>query len=73
MDPAGPSLSNSSSSSEQNQESWQNERDVFLTPGMRNHNILRFIAAERRGSELWLISEFHERVRKDGLPALGVQ
>ncbi|XP_043961034.1 activin receptor type-2B-like isoform X1 [Gambusia affinis] len=49
----------------QNQESWQNERDVFLTPGMRHHNILRFIAAERRGSlpesELWLISEFHER------------
>ncbi|XP_015258517.1 PREDICTED: activin receptor type-2B [Cyprinodon variegatus] len=49
----------------QNKESWQNERDVFLTPGMRHENILRFIGAERRGShpesELWLISEFHER------------
>ncbi|KAM4718110.1 activin receptor type-2B [Anableps anableps] len=49
----------------QNKESWQNERDVFLTPGMRHENILRFIAAESRGShpesELWLISEFHER------------
>ncbi|MEQ2202098.1 Activin receptor type-2B, partial [Xenoophorus captivus] len=49
----------------QNKESWQNEREVFLTPGMRHENILRFIGAERRGShletELWLVSEFHER------------
>lgn len=39
-----------------------------MTPGMRHENILRFIAAEKRGShpeaELWLITEFHERVRK---------
>ncbi len=37
-------------------------------PGMRHENILRYIAAEKRGShleaELWLITEFHERVRK---------
>ncbi|XP_061569675.1 activin receptor type-2B isoform X2 [Cololabis saira] len=49
----------------QNKESWQNEREVFLTPGMRHENILRFIGAERRGShletELWIITEFHER------------
>ncbi|KAI3355562.1 hypothetical protein L3Q82_018387, partial [Scortum barcoo] len=49
----------------QNKESWQNERDVFTTPGMRHENILRYIAAEKRGShleaELWLITEFHER------------
>lgn len=40
---------------------------MFLTPGMRHENILKYIAAERRGShleaELWLITEFHERVR----------
>lgn len=39
-----------------------------MTPGMRHENILRFIAAEKRGShleaELWLITEFHERVRR---------
>uniref|UniRef100_A0A669B1F0 Serine/threonine-protein kinase receptor n=1 Tax=Oreochromis niloticus TaxID=8128 RepID=A0A669B1F0_ORENI len=49
----------------QNKDSWENERDVFMTPGMRHANILRFIAAEKRGSypeaELWLITEFHER------------
>uniref|UniRef100_A0A1A8QPR3 Serine/threonine-protein kinase receptor n=1 Tax=Nothobranchius rachovii TaxID=451742 RepID=A0A1A8QPR3_9TELE len=53
----------------QNKESWQNERDVFLTPGMRHENILRFLGAERRGqqrgthleAELWLITEFHEK------------
>lgn len=37
---------------------------------MKHENILRFIAAEKRGSpleaELWLITEFHERVRKKG-------
>ncbi|XP_030611985.1 activin receptor type-2B-like isoform X1 [Archocentrus centrarchus] len=54
-----------SSASRQNKDSWENERDVFMTPGMRHENILRFIAAEKRGShleaELWLITEFHER------------
>lgn len=58
------------SSSTKNKESWENERDVFTTPGMRHKNILRYIAAEKRGShleaELWLITEFHERVSKQG-------
>ncbi|CAB1341100.1 unnamed protein product [Coregonus sp. 'balchen'] len=50
-------------------QSWMNERDVFLTPGMKHENLLRYIAAEKRGTnlemELWLISEFHERVRRE--------
>ena len=50
----------------QDKQSWQNERDIFLTPGMRHENLLRYIAAEKHGSnletELWLIMEFHERV-----------
>ncbi|XP_029979515.1 activin receptor type-2B-like [Sphaeramia orbicularis] len=49
----------------QNKDSWENERAVFTTSGMRHDNILRYIGAERRGShleaELWLITEFHER------------
>uniref|UniRef100_A0A3Q1CE59 Serine/threonine-protein kinase receptor n=1 Tax=Amphiprion ocellaris TaxID=80972 RepID=A0A3Q1CE59_AMPOC len=49
----------------QDKQSWQNERDIFMTPGMRHENILRYIAAEKHGTnletELWLISEFHER------------
>uniref|UniRef100_A0A8C5FQ62 Serine/threonine-protein kinase receptor n=1 Tax=Gadus morhua TaxID=8049 RepID=A0A8C5FQ62_GADMO len=49
----------------QDKQSWQNERDIFLTPGMRHENLLRYIAAEKHGSnletELWLIMEFHER------------
>lgn len=51
----------------QDKDSWQNERDIFMTPGMRHENLLRYIAAEKHGSnletELWLITEFHERVR----------
>lgn len=51
---------------EQNKQSWQNERDIFITPGMRHENLLRYIAAEKHGTnletELWLITEFHERV-----------
>ena len=37
-----------------------------MTPGMRHENLLRYIAAEKHGTnletELWLITEFHERV-----------
>lgn len=37
-----------------------------MTPGMRHENILRYIGAEKHGAnletELWLITEFHERV-----------
>uniref|UniRef100_A0A8C1QXC0 Serine/threonine-protein kinase receptor n=1 Tax=Cyprinus carpio TaxID=7962 RepID=A0A8C1QXC0_CYPCA len=46
-------------------QSWQNERDMFSTPGMKHENLLRYIGAEKRGSnletEFWLITEFHER------------
>ncbi|TRY55337.1 hypothetical protein DNTS_009043 [Danionella cerebrum] len=46
-------------------QSWQNECDMFSTPGMKHDNLLCFIAAEKRGSnletEFWLITEFHER------------
>ncbi|XP_034065910.1 activin receptor type-2B-like [Gymnodraco acuticeps] len=49
----------------QNKESWQLETEVFVSPGMRHENLLRFIASERRGShqdaELWIITEYHER------------
>ncbi|XP_047468030.1 activin receptor type-2B-like [Mugil cephalus] len=49
----------------QNKLSWENERDMFITPGMRHENILKYIGAEKRGShleaELWLITEYHER------------
>uniref|UniRef100_A0A8B9JBB3 Serine/threonine-protein kinase receptor n=1 Tax=Astyanax mexicanus TaxID=7994 RepID=A0A8B9JBB3_ASTMX len=49
----------------QDKQSWQNERDIFSTPGMKHDNLLRYIAAEKRGAslemELWLITEFHER------------
>ncbi|KAG1944421.1 activin receptor type-2B [Pimephales promelas] len=49
----------------QDKQSWQNEWDIFSTPGMKHENLLRYIAAEKRGSnletEFWLITEFHER------------
>ncbi|KAL2096748.1 hypothetical protein ACEWY4_005955 [Coilia grayii] len=49
----------------QDKQSWQNERDIYLTAGMQHENLLHFIAAEKRGTnlqmELWLITEFHER------------
>lgn len=51
----------------QDKQSWQNERDIYLTEGLRHENLLRYISAEKRGTnlqmELWLITEFHERVR----------
>lgn len=64
---ASSSSKNNSGLCLQDKQSWQNERDIFLTPGMRHENILRYIAAEKHGAnmetELWLITEFHERVR----------
>ncbi|KAJ0022586.1 hypothetical protein NQD34_014720, partial [Periophthalmus magnuspinnatus] len=49
----------------QNKASWENEHQIFSTPGLRHENILRFVGAERRGgpleAELWLITEFHQR------------
>lgn len=51
----------------QDKQSWQNEREIYLTEGLRHENLLRYISAEKRGTnlqmELWLITEFHERVR----------
>ncbi|EPY86841.1 hypothetical protein CB1_000295001 [Camelus ferus] len=50
----------------QDKQSWQSEREIFSTPGMKHENLLQFIAAEKRGSnlevELWLITAFHDKV-----------
>lgn len=44
--------------------SWVAEQEIFSLPQMNHENLLRFIAAEKRGdnlnTELWLITEFHE-------------
>ncbi|XP_043120707.1 activin receptor type-2B-like [Puntigrus tetrazona] len=49
----------------QDKQSWQNERDIYLTEGFKHENILHYISAEKRGTnlqmELWLVTEFHER------------
>ncbi|MEE6467356.1 hypothetical protein FKM82_007211 [Ascaphus truei] len=49
----------------QDKQSWQSEREIFNTPGMKHDNLLQFIAAEKRGSnlemELWLITAFHDK------------
>ncbi|XP_069588990.1 activin receptor type-2A isoform X2 [Ranitomeya imitator] len=45
--------------------SWQNEYEVYSLPGMKHENILQFIGAEKRGTnldtDLWLISAFHDK------------
>ncbi|XP_075916563.1 activin receptor type-2B-like [Petromyzon marinus] len=50
---------------QQNQRLWQNEVDIFGTPGLSHRNLLEFIGAERREgnaeAELWIITAFHER------------
>lgn len=44
------------------QHSWAVERDFYRMPYINNHdNILKFIAAEKRETDLWLITEFHSR------------
>ncbi|NP_001084049.1 activin receptor type-2B precursor [Xenopus laevis] len=49
----------------QDKQSWQCEKEIFTTPGMKHENLLEFIAAEKRGSnlemELWLITAFHDK------------
>ena len=40
--------------------SWQTEQDIYNLPHMKHDNILRFIAAEKRGQELWLLTEYHD-------------
>lgn len=56
----------SAASPPQDKQSWQSEREIFSTPGMKHENLLQFIAAEKRGSnlevELWLITAFHDKV-----------
>lgn len=50
----------------QDKQSWQNEYEIFNLNGMRHENVLQFIGAEKRGSnmdmELWLITSYHEKV-----------
>ncbi|TKS66712.1 Activin receptor type-2B [Collichthys lucidus] len=49
----------------QDKQSWQNEYEIFNLNGMRHENLLQFLGAERRGSnvemELWLITAYHEK------------
>ncbi|XP_045910770.1 activin receptor type-2A [Micropterus dolomieu] len=49
----------------QDKQSWQNEYEIFTLSGMRHENLLQFIGAEKRGSnldmELWLITAYHEK------------
>ncbi|XP_042301709.1 activin receptor type-2A isoform X2 [Sceloporus undulatus] len=49
----------------QDKQSWQNEYEIYSLPGMKHENILQFIGAEKRGTnidvDLWLITAFHEK------------
>jgi serine/threonine protein kinase len=46
---------------EREQQSWLTETSFYSQPIIADHqNILRFIGCERRGSEFWLITEYHE-------------
>lgn len=61
----------------QDKQSWQSEREIFNTPGMKHENLLQFIAAEKRGTnletELWLITAFHDKVMYHCMYILGKQ
>lgn len=49
----------------QDKQSWLQEQDIYRLPHMKQENILQFIDSEKRGdnltTELWLITEFHEK------------
>ncbi|KAG5833817.1 hypothetical protein ANANG_G00279890 [Anguilla anguilla] len=49
----------------QDKQSWQNEYEVYSLSGMQHENLLHFIGAEKRGTnldvELWLITAYHEK------------
>ncbi|KAG9349401.1 hypothetical protein JZ751_027844, partial [Albula glossodonta] len=49
----------------QDKQSWQNEYEMYSISGMKHENILHFIGAEKRGTnmdvELWLITAYHEK------------
>lgn len=43
-------------------QSWLNERAFYSLQSIGGHdNVLRFFGAEQHGSELWLITEYHDR------------
>lgn len=48
----------------QDRQSWATEQDIYNLPQMKHENVLKYIAAQKRGGnlniELWLITEFHE-------------
>ena len=58
----------------QDKASWQNEYEIYTLSGMRHENLLHFIGAEKRGTnldvELWLITAYHEKVSAPWLPWL---
>ncbi|XP_072556320.1 activin receptor type-2A-like isoform X2 [Paramormyrops kingsleyae] len=49
----------------QDKQSWQNEYEIYSLSGMRHDNLLQFMGAEKRGTnmdmELWLITAYHEK------------
>ncbi|KAG7274796.1 hypothetical protein CRUP_010293 [Coryphaenoides rupestris] len=49
----------------QDKQSWQNEYEIYTLSGMRHENLLHFLGAEKRGTnmdiELWLITAYHEK------------
>ncbi|KAG9349136.1 hypothetical protein JZ751_029456 [Albula glossodonta] len=49
----------------QDKQSWQNEYEIYSLCGMKHENLLHFIGAEKRGTnldvELWLITAYHEK------------
>lgn len=57
-------------------QSWQNEYEIYSLPGMKHENILQFIGAEKRGTnidvDLWLITAFHEKVLRLSLLSIDV-
>ncbi|XP_055360948.1 activin receptor type-2A-like isoform X2 [Betta splendens] len=49
----------------QDKQSWQNEYEIYSLNGMSHENLLQFIGAEKRGTnmeaELWLITAYHNK------------
>ncbi|XP_071001081.1 activin receptor type-2A-like isoform X1 [Oncorhynchus clarkii lewisi] len=49
----------------QDKQSWHNEYEIYNLSGMRHDNLLHFLGAEKRGTnmdiELWLITAYHEK------------
>lgn len=70
--PPSDNTNNIPSLSVQDKLSWQNEYEIFSVCGMKHDNILHFIGAEKRSNnldlELWLITAYHEKVRRPPRP-----